>query len=68
MPENVPPPIAPGPLADGQMQDTPEDVPEAKAISEHEVGEYREQDRYLPVRLRVTLNGRMIILISHILN
>ena len=25
-------------------------MPEARAISEHEVGEYREQDRFLPVR------------------
>lgn len=35
---NVPEPLA------------PEETPEPKAISEQEVGEYREQDRYLPVR------------------
>lgn len=49
MPENAPANIAPGPSTDGQLQDTPEEVPEARAISDHEVGEYREQDRFLPV-------------------
>jgi len=33
-------------------QETPEPVP----ITDQEVGEYREQDRYLPVRLRGSLS------------
>lgn len=50
MSENQPPSIAPGPSADGSsLPEGGGDVPEAKAISEHEVGEYREQDRFLPV-------------------
>ncbi|PAV20426.1 transcriptional activator [Pyrrhoderma noxium] len=50
MSENQPPSIAPGPSADGSsLPEGGGDVPEAKAISEHEVGEYREQDRFLPI-------------------
>ncbi|KAH8116063.1 histone-fold-containing protein [Phellopilus nigrolimitatus] len=50
MSEITPANIAPGPSADGAaVPDAPEDVPEPKAIEDHEVGEYREQDRYLPI-------------------
>ncbi|KAI5121108.1 hypothetical protein M0805_002781 [Coniferiporia weirii] len=52
MSENTPANIAPGPSADGgaaAAADAPDEVPEAKAISDHEVGEYREQDRFLPI-------------------
>ena len=44
--------IAPGPSADGApVPEHPSgDAPELAEITEHEVGEYREQDRYLPVR------------------
>ena len=39
------------PHRDGSsVPEPPEEAPEPKAISEQEVGEYREQDRYLPVR------------------
>lgn len=41
-------PIAPH-SADGQP-DAPKEVPEAAPITENDIGEYREQDRYLPVR------------------
>lgn len=34
---------------DGVIPETPEDLPEPPAITEQEVGEYREQDRFLPV-------------------
>jgi len=38
------------PQGDGSnLPDTPEEVPELPAISEQEVGEYREQDRFLPI-------------------
>lgn len=46
----VPPNIAPGPLGDSRKPELGEAVPEPKEITDHEVGEYREQDRYLPVR------------------
>lgn len=43
-------PIAPREQEDGSRIDQVEDVPEDLApITEQEVGEYREQDRYLPV-------------------
>lgn len=51
-PAPAPAPIAPGPTADGTvLADTPEDAPEPLPITDNEVGEYREQDRFLPVRL-----------------
>ncbi|KLO09204.1 histone-fold-containing protein [Schizopora paradoxa] len=38
------------PHRDGSnVPEPPEEAPEPKAISEQEVGEYREQDRYLPI-------------------
>ncbi|KZV62722.1 histone-fold-containing protein [Peniophora sp. CONT] len=40
-------PIAPH-SADG-TQDAPKEVPEAAPITENDIGEYREQDRYLPI-------------------
>lgn len=43
-------PIAPREHEDGSRIEPPEDVTEEPApITEQEVGEYREQDRYLPV-------------------
>ena len=41
---------------DGQPadQNQPEETPEPVPITEQEVGEYREQDRFLPVRLYPT--------------
>ena len=48
----APPNIAPEPSGDGSSKpDLSEAVPEPKEITDHEVGEYREQDRYLPVRM-----------------
>jgi len=45
---DFPPNIAPH--RDGSIVPEPlEEAPEPKAISEQEVGEYREQDRYLPI-------------------
>ncbi|EJD05502.1 histone-fold-containing protein [Fomitiporia mediterranea MF3/22] len=50
MTDNTPANIAPGPSADGStVPDQPQEAPELAEISEHEVGEYREQDRYLPI-------------------
>lgn len=47
----VPANIAPGPAPDGTVvAEALEEAPEPQAISEQEVGEYREQDRFLPVR------------------
>lgn len=34
----------------GALVVSPQDAPEAAPITEQEVGEYREQDRFLPVR------------------
>ena len=52
-PAPAPANIAPGPSADGTVHpDAPDDA-EPQPITDHEVGEYREQDRYLPVRLPV---------------
>ena len=49
-----PPNIAPDPNTEGASgQELNESVPEPKEITDHEVGEYREQDRYLPVSMRV---------------
>ncbi|KAL5476902.1 HAP3_1 [Sanghuangporus weigelae] len=47
----APQPIAPGPSTDGVKppEHTTGDVAEPPEITEHEVGEYREQDRYLPI-------------------
>lgn len=49
-------PIAPH-SADG-AQDAPKEVPEAAPITENDIGEYREQDRYLPVRIATPLRRR----------
>lgn len=44
-------PLAPQPAADtsGTAADSQQEAPEPAPITEQEVGEYREQDRYLPV-------------------
>lgn len=55
VPPIAPQAIAPGPPADGGKlpeHATAGDVAEPPEITDHEVGEYREQDRYLPVRRR----------------
>lgn len=49
---SAPPNIAPDPSAEvSGAQELSEPVLEPKEITEHEVGEYREQDRFLPVRM-----------------
>lgn len=45
----APAPIMPSVPADGSTPVEPTEAPSAAPITEHEVGEYREQDRYLPV-------------------
>lgn len=45
-----PPVIAPLGDGSGVTHEATEDTPEPVPITEQEVGEYREQDRYLPVR------------------
>ncbi|EIM81876.1 histone-fold-containing protein [Stereum hirsutum FP-91666 SS1] len=44
-------PLAPQPAADtsGAAADSQQEAPEPAPITEQEVGEYREQDRYLPI-------------------
>ena len=49
MPENAPANIDPVPSTDGQIQEAPEEMLEARAFRE---GECSEQDRFLPVRRR----------------
>ena len=52
-PQNIAPQnIAPASQDDGSgvVPQVPEDAPEPAPITEQEVGEYREQDRFLPVR------------------
>jgi hypothetical protein len=46
----APAPIMPSVPQGGSAPVVPAEVPAAAPITEHEVGEYREQDRYLPVR------------------
>ena len=41
------------PSGEVNVQDTPEEVAESTTITEQEVGEYREQDRFLPVRILI---------------
>ncbi|KIK51487.1 hypothetical protein GYMLUDRAFT_50514 [Collybiopsis luxurians FD-317 M1] len=43
------PPIAPKEQEDGSRIEQPEEVVEQAPITEQEVGEYREQDRFLPI-------------------
>ena len=54
MSEFVPPTIAPQTIApapeDGSAPQPAPEAPEPAPITEQEVGEYREQDRFLPVR------------------
>jgi hypothetical protein len=45
-----PPNIAPLDDGSGLAHESVRDAPEPAPITEQEVGEYREQDRYLPVR------------------
>jgi hypothetical protein len=45
-----PPNIAPLDDGSGLSHESVRDAPEPAPITEQEVGEYREQDRYLPVR------------------
>lgn len=52
MADSFPPPIAPQTDSSGNAPETvqqPPEPPEPVPITEQEVGEYREQDRYLPV-------------------
>jgi nuclear transcription Y subunit beta len=50
LPTLAPAPIMPSMPADGTAPIEPAEAPAAAPITDHEVGEYREQDRYLPVR------------------
>ena len=45
-------PIIPAREDGSNVATPPEDEPEPAPITEQEVGEYREQDRFLPVGLR----------------
>lgn len=45
-----PPIIAPQNDGSGVAPEAPREAPEPAPITEQEVGEYREQDRFLPVR------------------
>jgi len=45
----VPPNIAPSTDAEGNAPEPAKDAPEPAPITEQEVGEYREQDRFLPI-------------------
>lgn len=50
MSSDFPPPhIAPQDDGTGAAPDTPREAPSPAPITEQEVGEYREQDRFLPV-------------------
>ncbi|KAJ3539293.1 hypothetical protein NM688_g6383 [Phlebia brevispora] len=49
MSEYVPPTIAPQADPSGNAPEPAPDAPEAAPITEQEVGEYREQDRFLPI-------------------
>ncbi|KAH9005569.1 histone-fold-containing protein [Lactarius hatsudake] len=51
MADSFPPPIAPQTDSSGNAPETvqPPEPPEPVPITEQEVGEYREQDRYLPI-------------------
>ena len=51
MSEYVPPIIAPQTDASGNAPEPAPEAPEPAPITEQEVGEYREQDRFLPVRI-----------------
>lgn len=51
MSEYQPPVIAPQTDGSGPAPEPARDAPEPAPITEQEVGEYREQDRFLPVRL-----------------
>ena len=46
------------PLSDGSSvaPESTQDAPEPAPITEQEVGEYREQDRFLPVSSVITLS------------
>ncbi len=49
MSEYAPPNIAPQDDGSGTVPEPTRDAPEPVPITEQEVGEYREQDRFLPV-------------------
>ena len=51
MSEYVPPTIAPQADPSGNAPEPVPEAPEPAPITEQEVGEYREQDRFLPVRI-----------------
>lgn len=55
-PQQPPPPIAPQDDGSGSIP-IEHEPPEPAPITEQEVGEYREQDRYLPVRLLPCLSS-----------
>jgi hypothetical protein len=50
----APAPIAPAPATNGETL-APADAPVLAPISENDVEEYREQDRHLPVRMKLFL-------------
>lgn len=50
MPDFPPPEIAPQQDGSAPVPEPARDAPEPAPITEQEVGEYREQDRFLPVR------------------
>lgn len=50
MPDFPPPEIAPQQDGSAPAPEPARDAPEPAPITEQEVGEYREQDRFLPVR------------------
>jgi hypothetical protein len=63
-------PIIPAQQDDGILA-SPQDTPEPAPITEQEVGEYREQDRFLPVRdtVRVlALTPRLLIALGLLLD
>ena len=51
MSDFAPPNIAPQDDGSGVVPQPAQDAPEPAPITEQEVGEYREQDRFLPVRI-----------------
>lgn len=57
MPDFPPPEIAPQNDGSGTAPEPARDAPEPAPITEQEVGEYREQDRFLPVRLFESYRG-----------
>ncbi len=61
----APPNIAPQDDGSGVVPQPVQDAPSPAPITEQEVGEYREQDRFLPVRLYSTRGVRAPAQSSH---